>query len=136
PPDLEGARLALVPDADDARSTLAFPALLLYPLRLESDLIRAFNETQTLGDHLAYVLPPPWDRERAYTAAGVSCYVETRGGGVLRMGKRVPLLKVLGSGRVDVVDDMVRIFVVPTARADEWVAEFKAQKAAERGAAR
>ncbi|POR39628.1 Hsp70/Hsp90 co-chaperone cns1 [Tolypocladium paradoxum] len=130
---MEGTRLELVPDPDDPRSTLAFPTVLLYPLHLESDFIRAFNEAQTLEDHLAYVLPLPWDTARAYTVAGVSCYVETRDGGVLKMGKRVPLLKVLGTGRVDVVDELVRIFVVPTGRADEWVAKFKAQKAAERG---
>ncbi|KPM36422.1 hypothetical protein AK830_g10158, partial [Neonectria ditissima] len=133
PPDMEDARLELVPDADDPRSTLSFPAVLLYPLHLESDFIKAFNETQTLEDHLAYVFPLPWDREGAYTPAGVECYVETSEGGLLKMGKRLSLLKVLGTGKVEVVDEVVRIFVVPRAKADAWVKEHKAKRASEKG---
>ncbi|RCI09731.1 hypothetical protein L249_4117 [Ophiocordyceps polyrhachis-furcata BCC 54312] len=114
PPDADGLGIALVPDPDDPRSALAFPAVLLYPLRLESDVIKAFVETESLADHLQYVLPPPWDGEGEYgAAADVSCYVETRSGGLLKMGKRVPLLKVLATGQ-----------------ADGWVAEFKAQRTA------
>ncbi|KHN98183.1 Tetratricopeptide-like helical [Metarhizium album ARSEF 1941] len=131
PPDMGDAKVELVPDPDDPRSSLAFPTVLLYPEHLESDFIKAFDETQTLGDHLSYVLPLPWDREGVYTAAGVSCYVETVGGGVLKMGKRVPLLKVLGTGKVEVVDGLVRIFVLPNDKADAWVRKFKEQKAAE-----
>ncbi|KAM4056782.1 hsp70/Hsp90 co-chaperone CNS1 [Hirsutella rhossiliensis] len=148
PSDMGDTRLALVPDPDDPRSTLSFPALLLYPLRLESDLVQAFNETHSLDDHLAYMLPPPWDQggdggggggggsggEYA-TPDAVSCYLETRTGGLLKMGKRVPLLKVLATGKIDVVDEVLRIFVVPVAKADGWVAKFKAQRAAEKGAA-
>ncbi|RDA82934.1 hypothetical protein CP532_0384 [Ophiocordyceps camponoti-leonardi (nom. inval.)] len=136
PPDADGLAIALVPDPDDPRSALAFPAVLLYPLRLESDVIKAFVETESLADHLQYVLPPPWDSEAEYgAAADVSCYVETRHGGLLKMGKRVPLLKVLATGQVEILDQMLRIFVLPTNKADGWVAEFKAQKAAEKGRA-
>lgn len=135
PPEMEDVRLELVPDPDDPRSSLAFPAVLLYPLHLESDFIKAFNETQTLDDHLGYVFPLPWDREGVYTPAGVECYVETREGGLLKMGRRVPLLKVLATGKVEVVDELVRIFVLPRAGAEAWVKEFKAKKAIERGEA-
>ncbi|KAG6003063.1 hypothetical protein E4U21_002416 [Claviceps maximensis] len=131
PPDMGDTKLELVPDPDDPRSSLAFPTVLLYPEDLESDFIKAFNETQTLEDHLSYVFPLPWDADRAYTLAGVSCFVETRGGGVLKMGKRVPLLKVLATGKVDVVDEVVRIYVVPNAKADAWVEKFKRARAAE-----
>ncbi|GJN66937.1 hypothetical protein PLIIFM63780_004407 [Purpureocillium lilacinum] len=134
PPEMGDTRLELVPDPDDPRSTLSFPTVLLYPLHLESDFIKAFNETQTLDDHLAYVFPLPWDEGRgAYTPAGVTCYVETRDGGLLKMGKRVPLLKVLGTGKVEVVDEVVRIFVVPSPEAEAWAKEFKEKRAAERG---
>ncbi|RDA91659.1 hypothetical protein CP533_0042 [Ophiocordyceps camponoti-saundersi (nom. inval.)] len=136
PPDADGLAIALVPDPDDPRSALAFPAVLLYPLRLESDVIKAFVETESLQDHLQYVLPPPWDCDGEYAAAkDVSCYIETRHGSLLKMGKRVPLLKVLATGQVEILDQMLRIFVLPTNKADTWVAEFKAQKAAEKGLA-
>jgi tetratricopeptide (TPR) repeat protein len=133
PPEMGDTKLELVPDPDDPRSSLAFPTVLLYPEHLESDFIKAFNETQTLEDHLSYVFPLPWDKEGVYTAAGVTCYVETMAGGVLKMGKRVPLLKVLGTGKIEVVDEVMRIFVLPNEKADAWVKRFKEQKAAEKG---
>ncbi|OAA47763.1 Tetratricopeptide-like helical [Metarhizium rileyi] len=131
PPEMGDTKLELVPDPDDPRSSLAFPTVLLYPEHLESDFIKAFNETQTLEDHLSYVFPLPWDKHGVYTAAGVTCYVETLGGGVLKMGKRVPLLKVLGTGKVEVVDEVMKVFVLPNDKADAWVKRFKEQKAAE-----
>ncbi|KAF4973721.1 hypothetical protein FZEAL_9248 [Fusarium zealandicum] len=136
PPEMEDAAIALLPDPDDPRSTLAFPTVLLYPLALESDFVKAFEETHTLQDHLGYVFPLPWDKAGAYTLAGVEAFVETREGGLLKMGKRVPLLKVLGTGKVVVVDEVVRIFVVPKDKAEAWTKEHKAKRAAEKGEAK
>ncbi|RFU77272.1 hypothetical protein TARUN_4948 [Trichoderma arundinaceum] len=133
PPEMEDAKVALVPNEDDPSSELAFPTVLLYPLHLESDFIKAFQETHTLEDHLGYVFPLPWDKEGSYTVSGVTCYVETKEGGLIKMGKKVPLLKVLSGGKVEVVDEVVRIFVLPTSKAEGWVKEFKEKKAAEKG---
>ncbi|KAH7035502.1 uncharacterized protein B0I36DRAFT_318499 [Microdochium trichocladiopsis] len=133
PPEMEDAKLELVPDPDDPRSSLSFPTVLLYPVHLQSDFIKAFNEMQSVGDHLEYIFPLPWDQEGKYTSAGVECYMETMAGGLIKVGKKLPLLKILGSGKVEVVDEVVRIFVVPKADATAWVAEFKSKKAAERG---
>ncbi|KAI1779717.1 TPR-like protein [Hypoxylon cercidicola] len=133
PPEMEDAKLQLVPDPDDPRGTLSFPAVLLYPAHLESDFIKAFNETESLGDHLAYVFPLPWDVAREYTAAGVECYMETLAGGLVKVGRKVPLLKMLSSASVEVVDEVVRLFVLPKAKAAAWVQEFKTKKAAEKG---
>lgn len=133
PPEMEDAKVTLLPDEDDPSSELAFPTVLLYPLHLESDFIKAFQETHSLEDHLGYIFPLPWDKEGLYTVAGVTCYVETREGGLIKMGKKVPLLKVLAGGKVEVVDEVVRIFVLPTGKAEGWVKEFKEKRAAERG---
>lgn len=135
PPEMEDAGIALLPDPDDPRSTLAFPTVLLYPLHLESDFVKAFEETHSLEDHLSYIFPLPWDKEGAYTTASVEAFVETTQGGLLKMGKRVPLLKVLGTGKVEVVDEVVRIFVVPKDKAEAWTKEHKAKRAAEKGKA-
>ncbi|KAI0391665.1 TPR-like protein [Xylariaceae sp. FL0594] len=133
PPEMEDACLKLVPDPLDPASRLAFPTVLLYPIDLESDFIKAFEETQTLADHLAYVFPLPWDKEARYTLAGVECYIETATGGLVKVGKKVPLLNVLAGGKVEVVDEVVRVFVVPRKEAEAWVSEFKVKKAAEKG---
>lgn len=134
PPEMEDAAVALAPDPDDPRSTLTFPTVLLYPLDLQSDFIKAFAETETLDDHLSYILPLPWDEKGEYRGAGdVECYLETREGGVLKMGRKVSLLKALGTGKIEVVDGVVKVFVVPKAKAEGWVKKFKEQKAATMG---
>ncbi|KAF3055936.1 Hsp70/Hsp90 co-chaperone cns1 [Daldinia childiae] len=133
PPEMEDAGIRLVPDPDDPRSALSFPTVLLYPAHLESDFIKAFEETAALADHLSYVFPLPWDVAREYTLDGVECYMETAAGGLVKVGKKVPLLKMLAGGKVEVVDEVVRVFVLPKARAAAWVLEFKEKRRAERG---
>ncbi|PSS25879.1 hypothetical protein M430DRAFT_39906 [Amorphotheca resinae ATCC 22711] len=132
PPEMEDAKIELVPDPIDPASTLSFPTVLLYPLTLESDFIKGFNEMQTVGEHLAYILPVPWDRKGEYTPAGVECYMETITGGLIKVGRKVTLLKVLSESNVEVVDEVVKIFMVPKASAEAWVQEFKRKKAAEK----
>ncbi|KAH9207698.1 hypothetical protein DL95DRAFT_48702 [Leptodontidium sp. 2 PMI_412] len=131
PPEMEDAAISLVPEPTDPTSTLSFPTVLLYPLHLESDFIKAFNETEPLGHHLSYILPLPWDKSGEYTPMGVECYMETITGGLIKVGRKVPLLKVLSEGKVEIVDEVVKIFVVPKPKADGWIREFKMKKAAE-----
>jgi tetratricopeptide (TPR) repeat protein len=132
PPEMEDAKIELVPDPVDPTSTINFPAVLLYPLHLESDFIKAFNEAEPLGHHLSYILPVPWDQKGEYIPTGVECYMETTTGGLIKVGRNVTLLKVLSKGNVEVVDEVVKIFVVPVAKAAGWVQEFKAKKMAEK----
>lgn len=134
PPEMEDAKVQLVPDPDDPRSALSFPALLLYPLHFETDFVKAFEETQTVADHLDYVFPLPWDREGVYAVNNVECYIETKEGGLLKMGRKVTLLKVLSTGKVEIVDEVVRIYVLPKGGAETWIKKFKEQKAKMRGA--
>jgi tetratricopeptide (TPR) repeat protein len=136
PPEMEDARVQLVPDPGDPTSEMVFPTVLLYPLHLQSDFIKDFGETETLGSRLAHILaePAPWDAAREYTYKGVECYMETLTGGLIKVGKNITLLKVLGAGNVEVVDDVVKVFVVPKARTEAWIKDFKAKKAAEKGA--
>lgn len=129
-PEMGDARVRLVPDEEDPRSSLAVPVVLMYPNDMETDFIQAFGEADAIGDHLAYVFPLPWDDRGRYTPAGVECYVETAAGGLVKWGKKLPLLKVLGAGSVEVVDDVLKVFVLPAAEASAWVADFKAKKAA------
>ncbi|KIW05670.1 hypothetical protein, variant [Verruconis gallopava] len=127
-PDTEDAVLRLSSPLDPS-STLVVPVLLLYPLHAQSDFIKAFEETQTLNDHLEYILPLPWDAENEYTPE-VECYIESAGGGggLIKAGKKLPLHKILGSGKVEIVDGLLRVYVVPKARSESWVREFKARQ--------
>lgn len=135
-PDLEDARVRLAPDEEDPASALVFPTLLLYPAHAESDFIKAFSERESLEQHFGYVFPLPWDRTGEYSSATVECYMETAAGGLVKVGKKVPLLQVLSGGNVEVVDGLVKVFVVPRGRAEAWVREWKERKAAGGGAGR
>ncbi|KAH0536159.1 hypothetical protein FGG08_006946 [Glutinoglossum americanum] len=122
-PDLD-AKISL----DDDAGVLYFPTLVLYPLAWQSDFISALGDDGALGPRLAEMLPPPWDEAGEYTPEGVECYMETVAGGLVKVGKKVPIGKVLGSGKVEVVDEVVKILVVPREKAAGWVEEFKEGK--------
>ena len=102
-----------------------FPVVLLYPLHLQSDFIKAFSETDTIPQHLEYILPLPFDAGQEYTLANVEYYTETASGGLVKMGRNVSLGKMLGRADVEIVDGVVRINVVPKSRAKGWIEEMK-----------
>lgn len=126
-PDLEDAAVKLDNPLDPS-SLLSFPVLLLYPTHSQSDFIKAFGELQTLNQHLEYIFPLPWDEKQEFTLDDVEAYMETTEGGLIKMGKKMTLNKVLGSGKCEVVDGLVRISVVPKSKAAGWIEEFKKRK--------
>ena len=127
-PDLEDATIHLTPDPLSPTSILNFPVILLYPLHAQSDFIKAFSELDTVPQHLDYVLPLPWDEQQEYTNETVELFVETGTGGMVKMGKKVTLGKVLGSDGVEVLDGVVRINVVLRGKTTAWIAEMKSRK--------
>ncbi|GAB7365790.1 hypothetical protein MBLNU230_g7123t1 [Neophaeotheca triangularis] len=127
PPDLEDARPALTQPLD-ATSTLCLPVIFLYPLHGQSDFIKSIPETESLGQHLEYILPVPWDEKGEYGVEGVECFMETVDGGLVKIGKKVALSRGLSGGKVQVVDGLVRVQVVPKARMGEYVEEVKRRR--------
>ena len=115
----------------DPTSTLHLPLMILYPLAAQSDFIKKVDETSSLGDHLSYILPPPWDGKEAggdgeyADEALVECYCETATGGLSKVGKKISMGKILGGGKIEVVDGLVVVNVLPKARAQEWIALWK-----------
>ena len=105
-----------------------FPVVLLYPLHLQSDFIKAFPETDTVPDHLEYIFPLPWDERHEYTLGSVDLYMETGSGGLIKLGRKVSLGKVLGSSEVEILDGVVRINVLLKSGAAGWIEEMKARK--------
>ena len=125
PPEMKEAEIQLLPDPLSLKSTLVFPVIILYPLHLQSDFIKAFGEEQTLQGHLEYLFPLPWDKSGEYHPKTVNAYMETMAGGLIKWGKKVELLKVLSAGKIEVVDGLVRVNVVPQSRSQEWIETFK-----------
>lgn len=126
-PDLEDAAVKLE-NSMDPSSTLTFPVILLYPMDSQSDFIKAFSEKEKLDQHLDYIFPLPWDQKHEYTVDNVEAYMETAAGGLIKVGKKMSLGKVLGSGKPEVVDGLVSINVVPKDKAAGWIDEFKKRK--------
>ncbi|KAJ5679891.1 Tetratricopeptide-like helical [Penicillium macrosclerotiorum] len=128
PPEMEDAKISLVPDPLSPESTVQFPAVLLYPMDAQSDFIKSFSEMHTIEDHLDYIFPLPWDTKNEYSTKNVECFMSTVSGGLIKAGKRLPLLQILSGGKVEVVDELVRIFVVPISKTGAFIAEMKARK--------
>lgn len=117
-PDLEDAVIRLESDL------LHFPILLLYPLDAQSDFIKAVSESDTFMEHLKYVFPLPWDEKHSYSLDSIELYMETTNG-LIKVGKKMSLLKILSGTDVEVVNDLVTVNVVPKAKASEWIAEMR-----------
>lgn len=128
PPDLEDAHMKLDPDPFSAKSTLYIPVLFLYPMHAQSDFIKAFSETDTIKQHLEYLLPVPWDEAHEYQVKSVELYTESAGGGLSKIGKDLTLLEVVQKGHAPVVDGIVTIQIVPKQQAARYIAELKKRK--------
>lgn len=128
PPEMEDALIRLTPDPLSPESTLEFPTVLLYPVDAQSDFIKGFSEMTSVADHLEYIFPLPWDTKKEYSIDNVECFMQTTTGGLIKAGKKLPLLQILSGGKVEVVDELVTIYVVPLARTGRFIAEMKARK--------
>ncbi|KIX03530.1 uncharacterized protein Z518_07083 [Rhinocladiella mackenziei CBS 650.93] len=128
PPNLEDATIRLSPDPLSPTSLLEFPVMLLYPMHNQSDFIKAWAEKDAITHHLSYILPLPWDDKNEYTQSTVDCYMDTISGGLMKIGKKLTLLEALSNGKSEVVDGLVRIYVVPMSLAPQWIEEMKRKK--------
>ncbi|OAL34989.1 hypothetical protein AYO20_05704 [Fonsecaea nubica] len=128
PPNLEDATIRLSPDPLSPKSLLEFPVMLLYPMHNQTDLIKAWAEKDAITHHLSYILPLPWDSKNEYKLSTVDCYMDTISGGLMKVGKKLTLLEALSNGKTEVVDGLVRIYVVPVSLAPQWIEEMKKKK--------
>ncbi|RPB24086.1 TPR-like protein, partial [Terfezia boudieri ATCC MYA-4762] len=122
-PDLEGHEIKLVDETH-----LVFPVIVLYPLTAQSDFISTWREDETAEERMGMQVlaePPPWDEKGEYNWKSVEVFMETLTGGLIKVGKKVPLGEVLGGGKVEVVDDLVKLMVVPRGRREAWIEEWK-----------
>ena len=127
-PDLEDADIRLSPDPLNPESTLVFPVVFLYPMHAQSDFVKQFGEQDSFVDHLSYILPLPWDKDKEYQLDLLDCYMETGSGGMAKVGKKLSLLEALSKTKLVIVDGLIKVNVVPTALAGKWVEETKKRR--------
>ncbi|KAL8847635.1 MAG: hypothetical protein Q9221_007323 [Calogaya cf. arnoldii] len=144
PPDLEDAVVHLEPDPLSPTSELHWPVLVLYPLVEQSDFLKSVGETARVADILGTVMGEGllgWDSDGEYVLddkdggkgvggeeGGVDMFMETREGGMVKVGRKMRVLDVLAGGKVEVVDGVVRCFVVPRGKVEAWVEGVKRRK--------
>ena len=127
-PNMADAELRLVPDPLSPESTLEFPTMFLYPMHNQSDFIKAFGEGSTIHEHLSYMLPVPWDTQGDYKLGTVDCYMDTVSGGLIKVGKKITLLEILSGDKVEVLDGLVRFYIIPVSMATKWIADVKSKR--------
>lgn len=127
PPEMPEAAIKLE-NPLDAASALSFPVMLLYPVHAQTDFIKEFQESESINEHLSYILPVPWDDENEYSIENVECYMETIEGGLIKAGKKLNLIKLLSSGKLEVVDGLVKVMVVPKDKVAQWIEDFKVRR--------
>ncbi|PRT53990.1 Hsp70/Hsp90 co-chaperone CNS1 [Wickerhamiella sorbophila] len=117
---------------NDATSHLSVPALLLYPLSLESDIVEQASETDTVGGLLEMVFtqPPPW-ATADYRLGNLEVYAQTRTGGLAKAPLKASLAKLFGTQKPDIImiDDLARLYVVPKNQASQWLSTWDKQQA-------
>lgn len=121
--------IQLVEEADQ----ITVPTFFLYPEHNESDLVQAFNQQDTIGDHIAEIFyeSAPWDPEHTYKPETVQVYFETEdnGGniGLMKVGLNVKFLTVLTHSKHVLRDGIARFIVVPKAESQwkkDWLAKY------------
>ncbi|KAK6346974.1 hypothetical protein TWF696_007069 [Orbilia brochopaga] len=136
-PNLPEDATVLLENPLDPSSTLHFPVLLLYPLHLESDFIKSLPEDTKLHSQLAEVLSPsnlpPWDVNHEYRYPEIEVLVERKKSDIhpkstlSKVGRDVTTKRILSESKLELVNGMLTIFVVPKARLAEFVSEWKQQ---------
>ena len=147
PPDLPAGSELQLSDPDDTTSALQMPCVLLYPLAYQSDFLARVYEVDTISDQLSTVLSdtPPWDTEHEYTPEAVDVFVETRRlepevagkmtmeeiqktSALIKCAPQTTITQVLANPKIDLVDGVLRLFVVPRAKSKDWISAFKAER--------
>lgn len=132
---LEDAKLRLE-DPADYESQLIFPAVVLYPTTDEFDYVAEISELTTPLELLEMVLdrPQSWfedPKHKNFTVKSLECYMETITGGLIKVGKKVPINKALMSdkAKAPLFDNALRLYVVPKQDSPEWLSKWNKEVA-------
>lgn len=132
---LEDAKLRLE-DPKDYESQLIFPAVILYPTTDEFDFVAEVSELTTPIELLEMVLdrPQSWfedPKHKNFTVKSLECYMETVSGGLVKVGKKVPINNALMSdkAKAPLFDNAVRLYVVPKQDSPEWLSKWNKEVA-------
>ncbi|EPX72654.1 HSP chaperone complex subunit [Schizosaccharomyces octosporus yFS286] len=129
PPDMGNAMVTMT-TFDDPRSEMYLPTLLLYPLTLQSDFLPSVSESTTPQELLEMVFSEqaPWDSEYIYRPETLDVFAATSTGGLMKVGKRVPMLQALIHPKAILIDGLVQFHVVPSSQTSAFITSWKQNK--------
>ncbi|EPY52767.1 HSP chaperone complex subunit [Schizosaccharomyces cryophilus OY26] len=129
PPDLGDARITMS-TFNDPKSEMYLPTLLLYPLTLQSDFLPSVSENTTPQELLETVFSeqPSWDSENLYRPDSLDVFAATSTGGLVKVGKRVPILQALIHPKTVLTDGLVQFHVVPNSQTSAFITSWKQNK--------
>ncbi|KAK6507352.1 hypothetical protein TWF481_005789 [Arthrobotrys musiformis] len=135
PPNLPKDVIVRLRDPLDPGSSLCFPVVVLYPLELQSDFIKSLSEDETIHSQLEEILSPsnlpPWDNKGEYAYPGIDVLVEKQKydmhgkPNLSKIGPKASLRKVLREGKLELIDGILTVLVVPKTRLAEFVGAWK-----------
>ncbi|KAK6525529.1 hypothetical protein TWF281_010591 [Arthrobotrys megalospora] len=135
PPNLPDDAVVQLQDPMDPESSLCFPVIVLYPLHLQSDFIKSLPEDETIYSQLEEMLSPSnlpeWDKETEYAYPAVEVLVEKKKynmhgkPSLSKIGVKASLKKVLNEGKLELINGILTVFVVPKPRLQEFVQSWK-----------
>lgn len=127
---LDNAKIFLE-DPMDYESQLIFPAVVLYPTTNEFDFIAEISELTTPNEILAMVLdrPQSWfddPKHKNFVPKNLECYMETVGGGLVKVGKKVAINVALmaDKAKAPLFDNGLRLYVVPKNESSDWLSKW------------
>lgn len=120
---LQDASLRLE-DPTDYESQLIFPAMVLFPTSNEFDFVAEVSELSTVNEILELVLLDP--KHKDLTIKMVECYMETISGGLIKVGKKAPILDALRAekAKAPLFDNALRLYVVPKTESQVWISKW------------
>lgn len=125
-------------DELDPSSSLIFPVMLLYPVELESDLFSQVSESSLVSELLEQVFAssPAWfsknrDHATNYVVTNLEVYAQTITGGLVKIGKSSTMTKILSLKKpiIPIIDSVVRFYVVPKNKAQDWLSSWNKDQA-------
>lgn len=123
----------------DFESQMIYPTIIMYPTTNEFDFIAETGELSTIQDIIDLLMqrPEEWFEmpgHENFSPKKLLAYMETEAGGLIKAGKKLTIHDILkkDTPSVPTFDNALKIYLVPKAESDEWIAKWDKVEAIKR----
>ncbi|CCD24188.1 HSP70/90 family co-chaperone CNS1 NDAI_0C05290 [Naumovozyma dairenensis CBS 421] len=136
PPELIRDAKIKLDDPMDFESQLIYPAVIMYPTTNEFDFVAEVSELTTVQELLDLLMdrPKEWfqlEGHENFSSKKLIAYMETQSGGLIKAGKKLSFHDILvkDSPKVPIFYSALKIYLVPKAESETWLAKWDKTKA-------